>query len=94
VLEQFVPALKQQFPGLQVRQAGGGREQSKDLSALGRLTLVALLIIFALMASPLKSYTQPLIIPPVYLLVQAVPWLGTTCSATTIHLFLSLAWWR
>jgi multidrug efflux pump subunit AcrB len=62
VLEQFVPALKQQFPGLQVRQAGAGREQSKDLSALGRLTLVALLIIFALMASQLKSYTQPLII--------------------------------
>lgn len=62
VLEQIVPALKQQYPGLQIRQAGEGREQSKDLSALGRLTLVALLIIFALMASQLKSYTQPLII--------------------------------
>jgi multidrug efflux pump subunit AcrB len=62
ILEQFVPALKKQFPGLQVRQAGEGREQSKDLSVLGRLTLVALLIIFALMASQLKSYTQPLII--------------------------------
>ncbi|MFT4714388.1 MAG: multidrug efflux pump subunit AcrB [Candidatus Azotimanducaceae bacterium] len=62
VLEQIIPALKQQFPGLQVRQAGAGREQSNDLSALGRLTLVALLIIFALMASQLKSYTQPLII--------------------------------
>jgi multidrug efflux pump subunit AcrB len=62
VLEQFVPALKQQFPGLQVRQSGAGREQSNDLSALGRLTLIALLIIFALMASQLKSYTQPLII--------------------------------
>ena len=61
-MEQFVPALKQQFPGLQVRQAGAGREQSNDLSSLGRLTLVALLIIFALMASQLKSYTQPLII--------------------------------
>ena len=62
VLEQFIPSLKQQFPGLQVRQSGAGREQSNDLSALGRLTLVALLIIFALMASQLKSYTQPLII--------------------------------
>ncbi|MFT7403827.1 efflux RND transporter permease subunit [Zhongshania sp.] len=62
VLEQFVPEFKQQFPGLQIRQAGEGREQSKDLSALGRLTMVALLIIFALMASQLKSYTQPLII--------------------------------
>jgi multidrug efflux pump subunit AcrB len=62
ILEQFVPALIEQFPGLQVRQAGQGREQTEDLGALGRLTLVALLIIFALMASQLKSYTQPLII--------------------------------
>jgi multidrug efflux pump subunit AcrB len=62
IMEQFIPALKHQFPGLQVRQAGAGREQSNDLSSLGRLTLVALLIIFALMASQLKSYTQPLII--------------------------------
>ncbi|MFT6776463.1 MAG: multidrug efflux pump subunit AcrB [Paraglaciecola sp.] len=62
VLEQLIPALKQQFPGLQVRQSGAGQEQSNDISALSRLTLVALLIIFALMASQLKSYTQPLII--------------------------------
>lgn len=62
ILEKFVPALKLQFPGLQVRQSGAGREQSNDLSSLGRLTLVALLIIFALMASQLKSYSQPLII--------------------------------
>jgi multidrug efflux pump subunit AcrB len=62
ILEQFLPSLKQQFPGLQVRQSGSGREQSNDLSSLGRLTLVALLIIFAMMASQLKSYSQPLII--------------------------------
>lgn len=59
---QLVPALKEQFPGLQIRQAGQGREQSEDLGTLGRLMLVALLTIFALMASQLKSYTQPLII--------------------------------
>ncbi|MDG1207402.1 MAG: efflux RND transporter permease subunit [Pseudomonadales bacterium] len=62
ITNQLVPLLKQQFPGLQIRQAGQGREQSEDLGALGRLTLVALLIIFALMASQLKSYTQPIII--------------------------------
>jgi multidrug efflux pump subunit AcrB len=62
VQEQFVPALKEQFPGLQIRLAGQGRAQSEDLGALGRLTLIALLIIFALMASQLKSYSQPLII--------------------------------
>jgi multidrug efflux pump subunit AcrB len=62
VANQFAPALKQQFPGLQIRQSGQGREQSKDLGVLGRLTLIAILIIFALMASQLKSYSQPLII--------------------------------
>jgi len=62
VLGQFVPALIEQFPGLQVKQAGQGREQSEDLGALGRSALTALLIIFALMATQLKSYTQPLII--------------------------------
>jgi multidrug efflux pump subunit AcrB len=62
ILEKTVPNLKQQFPGLQIRQAGAGREQSNDLSALGRLALVAILIIFALIASQLKSYTLPLII--------------------------------
>lgn len=62
VMSQFIPELKAQYPGLQVQQAGQGAEQVQDLSSLGRLTLVALLIIFALMASQLKSYSQPLII--------------------------------
>jgi multidrug efflux pump subunit AcrB len=62
VTDQFLPALKQRFPGLLIRQSGQGREQSKDFGSLGRLTLVALLIIFGLMASQLKSYSQPLII--------------------------------
>jgi multidrug efflux pump subunit AcrB len=61
-LEEFVPALKQQFPGLQVRQAGSGADQSSELSTLGRLSMIALLIIFALIASQLRSYSQPLII--------------------------------
>ncbi|WP_371195182.1 efflux RND transporter permease subunit [Glaciecola sp. SC05] len=62
ILENTVPELRAQFPGLQIRQAGAGREQSNDLSSLGRLTLVAILIIFAMIASQLKSYSQPLII--------------------------------
>jgi multidrug efflux pump subunit AcrB len=62
ILENTVPELRSQFPGLQIRQAGAGREQSNDLSSLGRLTLVAVLIIFAMIASQLKSYSQPLII--------------------------------
>ena len=54
--------LQQEFEGLQVNEGGFGREQSDDLASLGRMTLVALMIIFTLIASQLRSYTQPLII--------------------------------
>ena len=57
-----LPALKQQHPGLQVNQSGFGREQSEDLGALGNLAIVALLVIFVLVASQLRSYVQPFII--------------------------------
>ena len=57
-----MPALQAQFPGLQVRQAGFSREQAEDLASLGRLTVIALMVIFVLMASQLRSYSQPLII--------------------------------
>ena len=57
-----LPELKARHAGLQVRQAGPGREQSKDLASLGGLTLLALLVIFVLIASQLRSYSQPFII--------------------------------
>lgn len=57
-----LPELKAAFPGLTIAEAGFGREQSEDLSSLGRMTLIAIMIIFALIASQLRSYGQPLII--------------------------------
>ena len=39
-----------------------GREQSEDLSSLGRMALVSLMVIYTLLASQLRSYSQPLII--------------------------------
>ena len=60
--DDVLPALKQRYPGLQVSQSGFGREQAQDMAALGDLALVALLVIFVLVASQLRSYSQPLII--------------------------------
>ena len=57
-----LPALKERHPGLQFNQSGFGREQSEDLSALGNLAIVSLLVIFVLVASQLRSYVQPFII--------------------------------
>ena len=62
VQTQVLPALQAQYPGLQVRQAGFGREQSEDLESLSNLALLALLVIFVLIASQLRSYVQPFII--------------------------------
>ena len=62
VQTQVLPALQAQYPGLQVREAGFGREQSEDMESLSNLALLALLVIFVLIASQLRSYVQPFII--------------------------------
>ena len=62
VQTEVLPDLQARYAGLQVRQAGFGREQSEDLESLSSLTLLALLVIFVLIASQLRSYVQPFII--------------------------------
>ena len=62
VRTEVLPKLQARYPGLQTQQAGLGREQTEDLGALGGLALVALLVIFVLIASQLRSYAQPFII--------------------------------
>ena len=57
-----LPELQQQFPGLQINEGGFGREQAEDIASLGRMMLIAMLVIFTLIASQLRSYGQPLII--------------------------------
>ncbi len=59
---EYLPQLAADFPGLSFDFAGQQREQRKSLAALGRNTLLALVGIFALLAVPLRSYFQPLII--------------------------------
>ena len=62
VRDELMPALRESYPGLVVIQSGFGREQSQDMAALGDLAIVALLVIFVLLASKLRSYSEPLII--------------------------------
>lgn len=62
VQTELLPALEERYPGLQINQSGFGREQAEDLASLGTLSIVALLVIFILIASQLRSYSQPFII--------------------------------
>ncbi|MGK0224075.1 MAG: multidrug efflux pump subunit AcrB [Limisphaerales bacterium] len=54
--------LKDKYSGLQINEAGFAQDQSDSLGSLARLSLLAMLVIYALLASLLRSYTQPLII--------------------------------
>ena len=58
----ILPALKDKYVGLQINEAGFRGDERESLASLGRLALLAMLIIYALLASLLRSYSQPLII--------------------------------
>jgi len=58
----FLPKLQEKHRGLSYGLEGQQREQRKTIDGLVRDTGFALLLIFALLAVPLRSYLQPLII--------------------------------
>ncbi len=62
VLSTLLPAIEAQFPELRWIQAGATREQNEDLATLGSAFVIVLLIIFAMIATQLRSYIQPLAI--------------------------------
>ncbi len=56
------PRLLEKYPGLGIDLVGEQREQQESLSSLGQNYFFALFAIYALLAIPFKSYSQPLII--------------------------------
>ena len=62
ILDRVMPDLEQQYPWLRWVAAGSTREQNEDLASIGSAFIVVLLVIFALIATQLRSYLQPLAI--------------------------------
>ena len=62
VTEQMVPLLAQKYPSVQVSFGGELEEMGEIQGGLLRALLLASVLIYVLMAVPLKSYSQPLII--------------------------------
>ncbi len=62
VSEDLIPRLLADYPGLDAGLVGEQREQGEVFSSLGPNFLLALFVIFSLLAIPLKSYVQPLVI--------------------------------
>jgi multidrug efflux pump subunit AcrB len=58
----IAPGLKNQYPGLDIHFAGEAEEQAKTQTSMLKMFLLALLIIYFLLAVPLKSYIQPILI--------------------------------
>ena len=63
VLEQeILPGIQRDYPMLQYKFGGQQEEQQESFGDIGSAFALALVVIYALLAIPFKSYTQPLII--------------------------------
>ena len=60
--KEFIPILAEKYPHVKVRWEGQQEQTQDSVSSLRRATVVALLVIFALLTFQFKSYLQPLII--------------------------------
>ena len=59
---QALDDILSRYPGVSFALAGEAEERSESMGALVSTAMLALLIIYALLAIPLKSYLQPLVI--------------------------------
>lgn len=57
-----IPELMERYPDVTIYQAGEAEERAKSLEGLVGTGLIALMIIYTLLAVPLKSYLQPLVV--------------------------------
>ncbi len=60
--QRVLPQLLADYPGLSYSLEGEQKEQAEGVTSLGRSYSFALFVIYALLAIPLRSYAQPLII--------------------------------
>ncbi len=62
VAQEVLPALKSRFPNLTINTAGFSRDQSEDFASLQTLALVAIFVIYTMIAGLMRSYTMPLVV--------------------------------
>jgi len=58
----IIPAMQQDYPGLRVSFEGEQQQQTAAFDAMGRGFVIALFVIYMLLAIPFRSYIQPFII--------------------------------
>jgi multidrug efflux pump subunit AcrB len=62
IRSDYLPGLQEKYPGLNFSFEGRQADQRESMQALFRGLLMALIVIFAMLAIPLNSYVQPVII--------------------------------
>lgn len=60
--DDVAPRMERQFPGLDIHFAGEAEEQAETATSMEKMFALALLAIYMLIAIPLRSYVQPLVI--------------------------------
>lgn len=60
--EDFIPGFARQFPGVDIDMGGEQEERTTALTGLLVGAMFSLVVIYGLLAVPLKSYLQPLVI--------------------------------
>lgn len=72
LITQLFPALEQQYSGLEISRGEAAEEADDIMADLKRNTLIALAVMYALLAVGFRSYLQPLF----FLLIVPLAWLG------------------
>jgi multidrug efflux pump subunit AcrB len=62
MISRVIPEIMKKYPRVEFKLQGNSREQMEAMTSLAQGLLFALFAIYALLAIPLRSYTQPLII--------------------------------
>ena len=62
ITKTMLPDILNRYPGLSYTLEGDSRDQQDDLKILGKNMLIAVMIIFVMLAGQLRSYTKPFII--------------------------------
>jgi multidrug efflux pump subunit AcrB len=62
MITRVIPEIMNKYPRVEFKLQGNSREQMEAMTSLAQGLLFALFAIYALLAIPLRSYTQPLII--------------------------------
>ena len=62
MIQKIMPVLQERYPGLKYSIAGEGKEQKESMSDVMRGFFLAIILIYTLIAIPLRSFGQPLVI--------------------------------